>query len=114
MVAYEKESQPPHRLAVRDGFVPLGRRADREIKLGGPPFPDSAGRRVGLVAYGGDRRGDSLSVSTGRGAPAVLSDPDNPPDDVLNSRSPIRSPPRSNVCPVLERVRPRLRCARPR
>ncbi|MFJ6831936.1 hypothetical protein [Streptomyces sp. NPDC091209] len=34
--------------------------------------------RVGLVAYNGDRgrRGDSLSVSTGRGAPTVLSGSD--------------------------------------
>jgi hypothetical protein len=42
---------------------------------------------VGLVAYDGDRgrTGDSLSGSTGRGAPAVLGDSANPRDDVLNS-----------------------------
>ena len=42
---------------------------------------------MGLVAYNGDRgsAGDSLSVSTGRGAPTALGDAANPQDDVLNS-----------------------------
>ncbi|MCX4974388.1 MULTISPECIES: DUF3344 domain-containing protein [unclassified Streptomyces] len=87
MVAYEKESEPLRHLAMWDGFDSLGPREDQVIRLRGLRFPAGAGGRAGLVAYNGDRgsRGDSLTVSTGRGGPTALGDGANPRDDVLNS-----------------------------
>ncbi|MGW1532818.1 DUF3344 domain-containing protein [Streptomyces aureus] len=87
MVAYEKRSEPLRRLTVWDGFGLLGPGEERVIPLRGQGLPEVLRGRVGLVAYNGDRgrRGDSLSVSTGRGAPTALGDAANPRDDVLNS-----------------------------
>ncbi|MFJ2826933.1 DUF3344 domain-containing protein [Streptomyces sp. NPDC087263] len=87
MVAYEKQSEPLRQLAMWDGFDSLGPREDQVIRLRGLRFPEGAAGRAGLVAYNGDRgsRGDSLTVSTGRGGPTVLADRANPRDDVLNS-----------------------------
>lgn len=80
MVAYEKESEPLRHLAMWDGFDSLGPREDQVIRLRGLRFPAGAGGRAGLVAYNGDRgsRGDSLTVSTGRGGPTALGDGANP------------------------------------
>ncbi|MFE9880056.1 DUF3344 domain-containing protein [Streptomyces sp. NPDC005784] len=87
MVAYEKKSEPLRHLAMWDGFGVLGAGEERVVPLGGLDLPGIVRGRVGLVAYNGDRGrgGDSLSVSTGHGAPTVLSDSANPRDDVLNS-----------------------------
>ncbi|MEU1037163.1 DUF3344 domain-containing protein [Streptomyces sp. NPDC005551] len=86
MVAYERESEPLRHLAMWDGFAPLGPGADQVIGVRGLPLGRGARGRAGLVAYNGDagRDGDSLMVSTGRGATA-LSNAANPADDVLNS-----------------------------
>ncbi|MFF3610425.1 DUF3344 domain-containing protein [Streptomyces sp. NPDC002580] len=87
MVAYEKKSEPLRHLAMWDGFDALGPREERVVRLGRLALPENVKGRVGLVGYNGDRgrEGDSLSVSTGSGAPTVLGDAANPRDDVLNS-----------------------------
>ncbi|WRZ92837.1 DUF3344 domain-containing protein [Streptomyces sp. NBC_01007] len=87
MVAYEKKSEPLRHLAMWDGFGVLGPGGERVVPLGRLNLPRNVRGRVGLVAYNGDRgrEGDSLSVSTGRGAPTVLGDSVSPRDDVLNS-----------------------------
>jgi hypothetical protein len=87
MVAYLKKSEPLRHLAMWDGFDALGPREERVVRLGRLALPENVRGRVGVVAYNGDRgrKGDSLSVSTGSGAPTPLSDAANPRDDVLNS-----------------------------
>jgi hypothetical protein len=85
VVAYEKPAEPLRHLALWDGFDTLGKA--REIRLQKLRFPKGAAGRAGLVAYDGDRgrTGDALTLSTGRRAPAVLTDTANPRTDVLNS-----------------------------
>lgn len=87
MVAYEKKAEPLRHLSVWDGFETLGPDEERSVPLGPMSVPGTVRGRVGLVAYNGDRgsTGDSLALSTGPGAPTVLSDSANPRDDVLNS-----------------------------
>ncbi|MFJ4891837.1 DUF3344 domain-containing protein [Streptomyces sp. NPDC088788] len=88
VVAYEKKAEPLRHLSVWDGFGTLGPDdAERSVPLGPMSLPGTVRGRVGLVAYNGDRgrTGDSLALSTGPGAPTVLSDAANPRDDVLNS-----------------------------
>ncbi|MFF4028741.1 DUF3344 domain-containing protein [Streptomyces sviceus] len=87
MVAYENPDQPLRHLAVRDGFDALNSRTPLEIRVGGLLLARNGTGRVGLVAYDGDRgrTGDSFTVSAGRGSNTVLSGPNDPRDDVLNS-----------------------------
>ncbi|UUU33855.1 DUF3344 domain-containing protein [Streptomyces sp. CA-210063] len=87
VAAYEKRSEPLRHLAVWDGFDALSADRDQEVRLPAMAFPKSAGGRVGLVAYNGDRGapGDTLTVSTGHGKPIALGDAANPRNDVLNS-----------------------------
>ncbi|AQS72199.1 hypothetical protein [Streptomyces pactum] len=107
VVAYENPAEPLRHLALWDGFAPLRSRA-AELRMRGLRFPAGAGGSVGLVAYDGDRgtSGDSLTVTTG--GPAAdsfrLSDPTNPPGDILNSTisgpgesSPARVPAYANT-----------------
>ncbi|MFJ6568864.1 DUF3344 domain-containing protein [Streptomyces sp. NPDC091292] len=88
VAAYEKASEPLRQLAVWDGFAAFepGHR-DVSVALDGVRIPAGAAGRAGLVAYNGDRgtTGDSLTVSTGKGAATALSDPRNPAGNVLNS-----------------------------
>ncbi|MEU6376627.1 DUF3344 domain-containing protein [Streptomyces sp. NPDC046909] len=85
VVAYEKADEPLRRLALWDGFDTLDKA--QEIRLPKLSFPKGAFGRAGLVAYDGDRgrTGESLTVTTGRKASAVLTDDANPRTDVLNS-----------------------------
>ncbi|MEU6802299.1 DUF3344 domain-containing protein [Streptomyces neyagawaensis] len=87
MVAYENPAEPLRHLAMWDGFDALTKGGEQRLTLRGLAFPKRARGQVGLVAYNGDRgrKGDSLSVSTGRGAAVALRDAANPADDVLNS-----------------------------
>jgi hypothetical protein len=87
VVAYDKESEPLRQLAVWDGFDALAPRAEQVVRLRGLRLAERGRGSAGLVAYNGDAgsRGDSLTVSTGRGGATVLSDAANPRDDVLNS-----------------------------
>ncbi|MFJ6387419.1 DUF3344 domain-containing protein [Streptomyces sp. NPDC091972] len=87
VVAYENQAEPLRHLAVWDGFDALNSRTVPEIRLGGLRLASKGAGRVGLVAYDGDRgrTGDSLTVSTGRGARTSLAGPGGPRDDVLNS-----------------------------
>ncbi|MGY0025059.1 DUF3344 domain-containing protein [Streptomyces sp. YJ-C3] len=87
VAAYENESEPLRHLFVRDGFDTFaGQHAGKSFHVKAP-LAEGVGGYAGLVAYNGDRgrTGDSLTVSTGRGAPVALSDRANPAGDVLNS-----------------------------
>ncbi|MFF2849628.1 DUF3344 domain-containing protein [Streptomyces sp. NPDC058001] len=88
VTAYEKASEPLRQLALWDGFACFepGLR-DLSVGLDGARIPAGASGRAGLVAYDGDRgtTGDSLTVSTGKGAATTLSDARNPAYDLLNS-----------------------------
>jgi hypothetical protein len=87
MVAYENAAEPLRHLAMWDGFDTLARGGEQRIGSTAMALPERARGTVGLVAYDGDRgsRGDSLTVSTGRGPAVALGDAANPRDDVLNS-----------------------------
>ncbi|MDX3212979.1 DUF3344 domain-containing protein, partial [Streptomyces scabiei] len=87
MVAYENAAEPLRHLAMWDGFDALARDGEQRVGPVPMPLPERARGTVGLVAYNGDRgsRGDSLTVSTGRGPAVALGDAANPRDDVLNS-----------------------------
>ncbi|WP_229379355.1 DUF3344 domain-containing protein [Streptomyces sp. VRA16 Mangrove soil] len=87
VAAYEKESEPLRHLFLRDGFGTFTRQHSAEEFQVKDAVPRGARGYAGLVAYNGDRgrTGDSLMVSTGRGAPIALSDPANPAQDILNS-----------------------------
>ncbi|MEH0624435.1 DUF3344 domain-containing protein [Streptomyces stelliscabiei] len=87
MVAYENAAEPLRHLAMWDGFDTLAPNGEQRIGSTAMALPERARGVVGLVAYDGDRgsRGDSLTVSTGRGPAVALGDAANPRDDVLNS-----------------------------
>ncbi|MEU7056146.1 DUF3344 domain-containing protein [Streptomyces sp. NPDC046197] len=85
VVAYENPAEPLRDIAIWDGFAPL-KGGGREMRMRDLSLGEGSGGRAGLVAYNGDRgtRGDWLTLTTD-GSSADLSDPANPPDDVLNS-----------------------------
>lgn len=87
MVAYENAAEPLRHLAMWDGFDALARGGGQRVGPVTMTLPERARGTVGLVAYDGDRgnRGDSLTVSTGRGPAVPLGNAANPRDDVLNS-----------------------------
>ncbi|GAQ63273.1 hypothetical protein [Streptomyces scabiei] len=87
VVAYENAAEPLRHLAMWDGFDALARGGEQRVGPVSMTLPERARGTVGLVAYNGDRgsRGDSLTVSTGRGPAVALGNAANPRDDVLNS-----------------------------
>lgn len=88
VVAYENEAAPLRHLTVWDGFDSFGAgKRSHALRLSGAPVPARAKGSVGMVTYNGDRgtTGDTLTVSTDRSRPVLLSDRANPARDVLNS-----------------------------
>ncbi|AXG79605.1 DUF3344 domain-containing protein [Streptomyces paludis] len=88
VVAYKKDDDPLRHLSIWDGFDLLDARHEEErVDLGAMPIPERASGRLGVVAYDGDRgvTGDTLAVETGKGKGVLLSNKDNPSDDVMNS-----------------------------
>ncbi|MEU6393354.1 DUF3344 domain-containing protein [Streptomyces sp. NPDC046939] len=87
VVAYEQESAPLRHVFVRDGFDLFDEEhPSQDFRVRTPPATGTGGY-LGFVAYNGDRgrTGDSLTVSSGPGAPVALADRANPARDVLNS-----------------------------
>lgn len=89
VVAYENAAAPRRRLTLYDGYrsvlpeTPLAVNLDR-VKDKASAWPQG---RLGYIAYDGDRTlsGDQASVKTPHAVPLGLSDPGNPPDDLMNS-----------------------------
>ncbi|MEU9121795.1 hypothetical protein AB0C96_18375 [Streptomyces sp. NPDC048506] len=88
VAVYENAKLPLRRLALWDGFEPLGggRRA-LSVRLKDLRIPARSAGRVGVVAYGGDRGDghDQLLVQADRRRPLAVRDSANPAHDVMNS-----------------------------
>lgn len=90
VVAYENPREPLRRLALWDGFEPLGgRRRAFAVELAGLHLPARAHGRVGVVDYHGTRRHRrTLSAQAGRITPVALHDSVDQPNGTKNSADP--------------------------
>ncbi|MCZ0976212.1 hypothetical protein O1L55_42965 [Streptomyces albulus] len=87
VVAYENPREPLRRLALWDGFEPLGgRRRAFAVELAGLHLPARAHGRVGVVDYHGTRQHRrTLSAQAGRITPVALHDSVDQPNGTKNS-----------------------------
>lgn len=88
VAAYENKKQPLRRLALWDGFEPLGGdRRTLSVRLKGLRIPAHSAGRVGVVAYDGDRGSgkNQLFVQADHHRPHAVRDSANPVQDVMNS-----------------------------
>lgn len=90
VVAYENCDLPYRHIQLDDGFqIELPKSPPIHVKVSGMETPQSGPVKsvLGFVAYDGDRTytGDSVSVKSTSGPDTVLSTPEKPADDFMNS-----------------------------
>ncbi|WP_438487846.1 hypothetical protein [Streptomyces sp. S186] len=90
VVAYENPREPLRRLALWDGFEPLGgRRRTFAVELAGLGIPAHSRGRAGVVAYHGTReKHGKVSVRPGRITPVARRDSAGPANRAVRSADP--------------------------